>query len=694
MNKFLLSSIYFLFVANFYSQNTNENIKGFKKEQVTHHNYNDVVQQKNSEQSIEKTKFTVPNSQKIAAVTVNRFTGSMNAFGILYSESKPLQYNSYVNAISFIHRKSSTYTPNLNGNAGSIVGMYSTNSGTSWDSTCIWANALNFANNPQGGIWNPLGNTNILNSWIAGCGPLHDGSGWGGNWYASKQLNTGSNNTPGTDQQALLNISLPGFMKHDFSQYSFTSIEGGFVRSVGNILSDPNGVTNATFGLRGAAMVKGQFNAGAFIWSVDSFVPCVMNRADGSKYLNKKMIQAWSENGATGYVIILGVRCGGAPCFKSYQPIVYKTTNFGSSWVLLPAYDFTTFNQLNDRMYPINTMTNVTVPYFSSNEGIDATVDFNGNLHLVCTAFGAYTLHNDSLDYIRTHGFQKYRYGYASNFDFPIIYDFSTTNAGSWKGMIVDSMGTEGPSGTNGQPGYANNPWSDGAGAKMDLNARIQISRSSDGQKIFYSWTESDSTFVGFKWNAYPDLMMKGYDVTANKLTTRFNISAGILSVDNESYFHYMSPKAISTGTTSFEIPFTISHNLTYNGGAAIDHFYLKGATMAANNFSINPMPTLMWPIFSNCATEVPEEKASINSFNVIPNPTSSIVFASFFTRKTELVRISIYDYLGRVIEDKNIKSDIGQNNISIDLSEYFNGLYFISIVTDSFSETKKIIKE
>lgn len=693
MNKFLLFLISFLFVFYTHSQNENKKIMGFKNGQTRIQNNLDVTGTKNNFTNPVKQNPTINIGLKTTAVTATRFTGSMNAHGVLISESKPLQYNYGVNAISFIHRKSSTYTVNSNGNSGSIVGMYSTNTGTSWDSTCFWANSIDLARYPQGGIFNPLGNTNINNAYMTGCGPLTSGAGWTGNWYASKQITTPGTSTPGIDQQAHLDAS-PTIKKHAFSRYSFTNIDGGLTRSIANIVNDVNGTTNAMFGLRGAAMVKGMFSAGALVWSVDSFVPCVMNRADGSKYLNEKMIQCWDNAGVVGYVIMLGVPCGGTPCMKSYKPIVYKTTNSGASWSLLPAEDFgspASFGGLLNYLYPINTNNVAIIPYFSSNEGIDAVVDINGQLHLACTVVGAYSNHNDSLDYTYSFGAKQYNYPYGGSFGYPVIYDFYTKTAGSWGYHKVDSMGTEAPIGPI---GTLANPWINGMAGKLDYNSRIQMSRTSNGRNIFYSWTESDTTVVSDKWNTSPDIMMKGYDVTLNMQTPRYNMSAGLPITNQKSYFHYTSPKAISTSTTTFEVPLTISHNNTLDGSLPIDHYYLKGATLTSSSFSVFPLNGAGWSGPGCIVLEVPEKSIELNSFNIIPNPSNGLVSVSFFINNTQDVKVFITDYLGRVIESKAVKSNIGENNIPFDLSSYNSGLYLITLVTDSFTETKKIVKE
>lgn len=684
MNKLLLFSV--LYSSICFSQ---FQPNGFKNGQEPFRNYPENNSPTFNSNKVVTRPFKTNNEQKISTVTANRFTGSMNAFGVLISESKPLQYNPAVNAISFIHRKSPTYVASSNNNSGAIVAMYSTNNGLSWDSTCIWANSLNFGRNPQGAIWSPPGNTNLINTYMVGCGPLNNGAGWDGNWYASKPLSGGGTSTPGIDQQTHLS-SFPILKKHEFSHYSFTAIEGGQIRSIGNLMSDPNGVSNVTRGLRGAAMVKGQFNAGAFVWSVDSFVPCIMNRADGSKYINEKMIQAWDENGIIGYAIMLGVRCSVGPCLKSYQPIVYKTTNSGASWILMTAANFATYPFLLDRLYPVNTNSSAIVPYFSSNEGIDATVDFNGNLHLACTVLGAYSAHNDSLDYIHSFGSQQYSYSYGK-FGFPTIYDFYTTSSGGWNIHVVDSMGTEAPIGSFGSLA---NIWSNGMIGKLDYNARIQMSRTKDGKKLFYSWSESDSSVVGLKWNIYPDIKISGFDITTNKRTQRFNASYGVLYADQESYFHYMSPKTISTGTTSFEIPLTISHNAWADGSIPMNHFHLKGATMTATDFTINAS-MFGGSGFSTCFTLDMENGAKENgAYYIYPNPTSDEISIALKNYKIQTISVEILDISGRILKRDNKTVTEGENSIPLKLTDYQSGLYFIKLSIDGHSETVKIIKQ
>jgi hypothetical protein len=145
---------------------------------------------------------------KTAATTWNALTGSMNIYGVLEGDAKPLQYNEDLNAVSFIHRKSSTYvsspvaTPAAAA-SGVIVAEISTNLGQTWDSTCLWISNTNYARYPQGGLYNPPGNTNIANAYALATGPITNGTNWTGSYLTSKKLDVFNNiasTTPNAQQ--------------------------------------------------------------------------------------------------------------------------------------------------------------------------------------------------------------------------------------------------------------------------------------------------------------------------------------------------------------------------------------------------------------------------------------------------------------------------------------------------------------
>ncbi|MBP7808169.1 MAG: T9SS type A sorting domain-containing protein [Bacteroidia bacterium] len=643
-----------------------------------------------------KTKPVINSHSKTSAVTANLFTGSMDVFAYTISQSNPLHYNPSTNAVSFVARKSSTYTAATNNNSSAIVGLYTTNFGTTWNETCLWTNSTNLTRYVQGGMWNPLGNTNINNIWMVACGPITTGSAWDGNWYASKQLSTPGTTTPGivgVDQQSFLDSS-PTLKKHSMSRYSFTTIDGGFARSIGTIVNDINATNNVAYGLRGAALVKGQFNAGAFVWSVDSFIPPVNTKpSNGTKLLKDVALQAWSENGSVGYIVMIGSRLGASPIMHGMQPIVYVTTNSGITWSLLPANNFTdpvNFSGLYQRTYATASNTNVICANFSGSEGFDAAVDVNGQLHFVTTVLGHSSNHLDSLNYRYAFGPEQYSYRETGPFFYPVIYDFYTKSSGGWNYHMVDSMGTEGPSGLIGQPGYTYNPWSNGSGSKISYDARIQVSRTADGSKIFYSWAESDSTVVGAKWNIYPDILMKGFDVVAYKVTPRINVTMGVTNINSDAYFHYMSGTASGSSLTCNTVPITITRNPTYDGSTDVNTFYLDGAQLCPSNFSLTPMAykSLWCPWVVSVKTE-----EALNFYvSNFPNPANDATTIVVGLKEASNFEVVIYNSIGQMVDTYKVNGQVGSNEINIDLSNFKSGIYFYNVKVGGSVVTKKLI--
>ena len=640
---------------------------------------------------VRQVKRSINSGSKVAAAALN-FTGSMNVLGYLVSQQKPLQYNKGVNAVSLIARKSTTYTANSNSNSGTIVGLYSTNLGASWDETCIWSNASDLARYPQGGIYNPLGNTNLNNAYLVGTGPFTSSAGgWGGPtngaWYCSKQITTPGNTTSGPDQQS--SYYQGGFLKpHYMSRYSFAAIDGGLVRSMANIINDPAGATNLAFGLRGALLVRGAFSAGAFVWGVDSFIPPVRVRSDASPLIGTASpIAAWNDAGTIGYVIILGSRNGVSPEMSGYQPIVYKTTNSGASWSLLPAYDFTCeFRAISDRLYATNANTNVICPNMAGSEGFDAAVDVNGQLHFVSMVRHHTSTHVDTMDYRSVFGTEQYDYALTGPLNYPVIYDFYTKASGGWDYHIVDSMGTVGPSGSSTGPGYGTNIWTS-ATAKYDLDARIQISRSDDGSKLFYSWAESDSGILSNKWNIYPDIKMKGFDVTGYKVTPRMNVSQTFTNVTQLAWWHYMSNKAAGLSSGCMTMPFTTCQNATYNGDAQVDTYYLDNVQVCAANFSVNPMSPKQ-----SCILAVPTQETSAIEVLNFPNPANDATTIVVGLKTASNFEIVIYNSIGQTIDTYKVNGQVGANEINIDLSSFNSGIYFYNVKVGGSVITKKLV--
>jgi hypothetical protein len=279
--------------------------------------------------------------------TWNNITASMNIYGVVISHTKPLQWNDELNAVSFIHRKSPTYSTNGSSTqteSGSIVAEISINCGVTWDSTLVYADVTNRGRYPQGTIYNPPTiptNTNISNAYVVVNGPITLGTGWVGNYYASKELGAANyNDVPSAVPNAIQYFSStgpfpPNLPRHNFGSYSFSATDDGKMRSIVGITDD------ATTSDTAFMVVTGTFNSGVFDWSGKVFnPPTTVDPTDNTENWISRPMMAWNEAGTVGYAMVIGSRIGATGSNVGFQPIVYKTINSGATWSLEQGIDF------------------------------------------------------------------------------------------------------------------------------------------------------------------------------------------------------------------------------------------------------------------------------------------------------------------------------------------------------------------
>lgn len=634
--------------------------------------------------------------------------GSMNIYGVLSSQSKPLNFNDNLNAVSFVHRKGGSYVAAPADNSGAQVARITTNWGATWDSTCYWSNNTNLARYPQGGIYNPQGNTNISNAYIVGMGPVTDGTSWVGNWYGSKQLGPGNYNnmasaTPGA-QQYIPNTApfAPGLAKHDFPRVSFSSTDDGKVRTLGNRYYGYDNGAGAPIDFRGAAIIKGSFNAGVFTWTSDTIIPNAITRTNGTKQMWDQPIMAWNESGTTGYVIFIGAAATATGSNKGWQPIVYKTSNSGASWASIPGIDFNDPSMAAVKA-PIQTpnASTVEVPFFKIDEGYDATVDISGKLHIISTVVGSASTHNDSLEYTYQFGVEKYSWNHTPG-QRPYLYDFVSDGSGPWALYTIDSLATEGAGASTSAPGYTDNPWDadpSNANEKVTSDSRCQIGRTPDGQFIIFSWAESDTAFTNGqkKWNTLPNIKARAMIAggTPTLSTTEVNVTKptpavpGFTSnsnVSNRAMFHYQSATALyqtcigTAGASSVQIkvPFTVSNSNPYSQLTENKHWYST--------------TTLDFLGLTICTGFNQSLAYNVGSVEVYPNPANSNATVAIDLKEEGNVVVNIYNTIGQLVQTANTSGKLGMNKLEINVDGLSKGIYMVNVKVGNTVSTKKLL--
>lgn len=607
-----------------------------------------------------QSKSSAISSNKVAGAPYKRIGGSTNAYGVQSTEGRALTYNEAINTLGMVIRKQAGWTGVTGGNPGTMAYTYSQNSGTSWDSTIIVANSTKLMRHPGGTIYNPAGNTTPSNAYAVASGPWHPGASWQGDFFASKQLSFPGNNTSGSaifvDNLALTSTQ----RKQDFARCDMQATADGKVHVLGGLYGDINSGTVAGQAFRGTMINTGIFNAGSFTWTLDSLKPNFKLDGAGDPQNWTQYNMAWSEDGQTGYVVFIGVDANAVAGTNAntFSPYVFKTTNGGASWARhAPLFDFSTIPAVGDRVY--STWDGLVKPWVSAGEGTSATVDANGNLHFLCTFTSGASDHPDSLGY-------TFNIDYTNTWSY--VTDFNTTSTG-WCAIVLDSLKSEGPD-------AANSNWTSSTGG-VGFDARLQISRTTDGQKIFYSWTDSDQSITGEVYNKLPNIFMKAYDLATNMVTDTKDMTGGKVGPAYASYWMLTSPIVMNPSAGFWLVPaiYTGSDDGSMDGDVAVSYYFIDDNAFTSSDFSM--------AVAGNCPaviTGIKQQSTAFENLNFYPNPTSSNGTIEVVLNENVKMDIAVLNSVGQTVYSTTLSGNAGSNKVELNLSDLSSGLYFYQV--------------
>jgi hypothetical protein len=111
-------------------------------------------------------------------------------------------------------------------------------------------------------------------------------------------------------------------------------------------------------------------------------------------------------------------------------------------------------------------------------------------------------------------------------------------------------------------------------------------------------------------------------------------------------------------------------------------------------NFDQPTVDTIVFVIDGNkIVTGINKTTPNANQFGLYPNPFHNFISITSTISINHPVKIQIRDLSGRIIYSSIVNIDINNKN-NIDLSNLSNGLYLLTISSNDFEITKKIIKQ
>jgi len=659
------------------------------------------------------------NQSTLAACTprAGKFTTSYNCFGVgggaTTSEQNCLSYNKDLNTLIWTQRGSSTWAANAT--SGYMQSTTINASTLALDSFILYkdANTTHHARYPGGVLLNPTTNTgNVLSKAIAvGSGPTTDGTNWSGTAYTAKPLWSTSavGHSAAMQGDSLFAATHTGIFGNVTSSTfigspsnDITAMPDGKTIYVAGGIYDPQyvNVTNAN-PLKKGLLVKGTLDATGTVvnWAIDSmtFAPAAKMTALGA-ILNGPRL-AFSPDGMTGYVLFLGRL---AQDYNNYSdsaltPIVYKTTDGGSTWSQkLAGYDWVCKHP--EVLKNVGQLTGKTYNYgFDAyGQGADLTVDANGVLHFVCTVSQPFHTPGN----IDSLGVYSYSYDYDNVNYHPIIWDFMT-DGNDWSTLFVDSI-ISAPLSSNSSD--TTNTYSPMNGSQiLGVSSHITVSRSTDGTKIFYGWADSDPNVIGVNatgatYNTSPDLLIKAYDVNTNKMSDKKNVTntgtAFYPYLSDQSYFDagqnaWVVPAVFTVG----DVILTPSPVILYDASSQADYYYTNCGTFGAADLST--VATKFTAPSTGCGTDglgIKTNNAFASSINNYPNPFSTSTTISVTLSESKAFSVNVYNAIGTLVYSKKVNGNVGENNVTFDAGSLSSGVYYYTVNAGNQQATKKMV--
>ena len=566
-------------------------------------------------------------------------------------DTRAISYNPELDIISV----TMILDPATYGTNATDIGMfYSTDRGETWEGpVVIIDNGDAYVNDyPSGIIFNPEGNVDPMESFGIMQNIAHVGSDWGYKMWASMNLN-GNN-------QAIEVVHNPDNIEDGYwNQYGLTQIFDE-VRCMSMLpQGDWGNYTSAEL-----QPVYGEFSGTDFDWDYSDLIEMdlyqdgidgTMAWIGGYRGFDGGLDMAWSDDGQTGYIYLVGSTNDNA---TGYQPIIYKTIDGGGSWDLIEL-DFLTDEMQNFfDPYIIEATGGLMIPRFF--ESVSA-VDYHGDLQLFA-AIGAHsadvTVYRDSL-------------GYAWQYPGD-LFSLTIDDDGVKDIMWIDSLYTDNIDDDD-EGSYAGNGW----------NHRLSLAKNEYRNEFFLSWTDTRNV-ESFDINAEPDIFTWSKNVYSGDVSDVNCITEGTL-YETFYFFTYGAENAIyDEETMTYTVPYitavTPGEFASNGAGDPITFNYVAGVEFPALNdyVSVNELN-------QSVGFEVSQNQ---------PNPFNGNTTIEVKTQKAEQVMLEVSNIMGQTVYALDAGTISGTQNIILTSDNMEAGIYFYTVTIGNESITRKMIVE
>lgn len=459
--------------------------------------------------------------------SITNLGSATNMITLIRNNSSSIAANKLLNTVVFIHRNNATA---FGGNSGQLRFDVTTNGGASWalDQGVITPVNTNLSRYPNVALYNPAANTNTANVYLSYLAPtISSALVFNGDATGVAHLDvTGATET--YNQNGIGTTLLPA---------SLVSGSVGVFWAIEPLLAG-----------NGFNIYKGVWNSSTsdVVWSINN------NFTFSSNYFPSTVTSdyniAFDPTGTIGYCSFVANLVGG-PTPQTLYPVLYKTTNGGTTWTGPIIVDVTLFGCVASNTVSPN------LPSVNLNH--DLVVDVNGNPHYVTTM-------GNSSSYAFNYSLWHHMFDITLKNGLWVAYDLGNVNCSSYlRGVTTTFEQAQAP----------------------------QACRSADGTKVFFTWTDMGGASLG-SGNVSPDLYGKGFNVSTGNWTQTKNFTSCNANAAGKMIFPHCAAEALEPNSTTYLVPTMYGEPSVTNDLDQIANFrYLDNVTFTTSDFSLTVPP-------------------------------------------------------------------------------------------------------